>query len=233
MKSYRSAATGPSPADPAGLHVPVATGSATVDGTAFSANVARFARVLRRAGLDVEPGQTATFLRALALLGFDCRSDVRAAGRAIFVRRREDVAVYEAAFDLFWRRPGAGAGPDRRLPRLTQRRRREGAGELPAGAAAEPGGERLLVVQPGSASAHEVLRTADFASLTPSEARDAQAMLEALRPRLPRRPSRRNRVGRSGHRPATRRMLRRAIATGGEALHWHWLRRTSRPRRSI
>ena len=60
--------------------------------------------MLRRAGMDVDSGQTATFARALTLLGLDRRGDVRAAGRAIFVRRREDVRLYEAAFDLFWRR---------------------------------------------------------------------------------------------------------------------------------
>ncbi len=200
-----------------------------MDGVAFSANVAKFARVLRRAGLEVEPGQTATFLRALARLGFNRRSDVRAAGRAIFVRRREDVATYEAAFDLFWRRHGAGTEPEGRLPRLAQRRSPEGSGDLPP----EPGSsdeESIVLVRPRSASPSEVLRAADFASLTPAEARDAEAMLEALRPRLPRRPSRRSRVGRTGHRPASRRMLRRALGTAGEALHWRWLRRTSRPR---
>ena len=43
--------------------------------------------------MDVYSGQIATFARALTLLGFDRRDDVRAAGRAIFVRRREDGAV--------------------------------------------------------------------------------------------------------------------------------------------
>ena len=64
-------------------------GPAPVDGEVLLANVTRFGRLLRRAGLDVDSGQTATFLRALTLLGFDRRADVRAAGRAIFVRRRE------------------------------------------------------------------------------------------------------------------------------------------------
>jgi uncharacterized protein with von Willebrand factor type A (vWA) domain len=37
-------------------------------------------------------------------------------------------------------------------------------------------------------------------------------------------------VARSGHRPATRFMLRGAVAGGGETLRWKWLRRASRPR---
>ncbi|MBA2457668.1 MAG: VWA domain-containing protein [Gemmatimonadales bacterium] len=199
-----------------------------MDGATFTANAMRFGRLLRRAGLEVEPGQTATFLRALTLLGFDRRGDVRAAGRAIFVRRREDRPLYDAAFDLFWRRRGTG-GLDGRLPRLRQEGR-------PASLAAAPESEgdealeTVPAVRPDAASEREALRTTDFASLTPAEARDAQAMLEALRPRLPVRRARRSRLDRAGHRPAMRTMLRRSLASGGEPMRWRWLRRTVRVR---
>jgi uncharacterized protein with von Willebrand factor type A (vWA) domain len=198
-----------------------------VDGPVFVANVMRFARLLRRAGLEVESGQTATFLRALTLLGLDRRADVRAAGRAIFVRRRDDQSLYEAAFDLFWRRRGPASELSSRLPRIRQDHRGP-AGE--AGTEDAFPDEVLPAVSPAGSSAREILRRADFAALTPEEARDAQAMLEALRPRLPVRSARRSRSGRRGHRPAARTMLRHALATGGEALRWRWLRRTVRPR---
>jgi uncharacterized protein with von Willebrand factor type A (vWA) domain len=202
-----------------------------VDGEVLLANVTRFGRLLRRAGLDVDSGQTATFLRALTLLGFDRRADVRAAGRAIFVRRREDGRFYEAAFDLFWRRRGGSSEMSDRLPRLRQDERREQPAD-PGRPEGDTASEEELVatVRPAAASLREELRTADFATLTPDEARDAQAMLEALRPRLPTRRARRSRSARSGHRPAARAMLRRAMSTGGEALRWRWLRRTERPR---
>src|SRR5947199_2790090 len=80
------------------------------------------------------------------------------------------------------------------------------------------------------ASREERLRTADFADLTPEETRDAAAMLAALRPAPPLRPSRRRRRDRAGGRLAARIMLRRALAAGGEPLDWRWLRRKSRPR---
>ncbi len=189
----------------------------------------RFGRLLRRAGLDVESGQTATFARSLTLLGFGRRADVRAAGRAIFVRRREEARLYEAAFDLFWRRSGP-AGASDRLPRLRQDERRERPADPAAAETAGDEADPLASVRPGGASLTETLRTADFAGLSAAEARDAMAMLESLRPRLPVRRARRNRLGRSGHRPAARAMLRRALSTGGEALRWRWLRRTVRPR---
>jgi hypothetical protein len=72
---------------------------------------------------------------------------------------------------------------------------------------------------------------ADFASLTAAEAADAMAMLDALRPRLPTRPSRRWLVDRRrGYRPARSRMLRAALRTAGEPVVWRWLTHPRRPR---
>jgi uncharacterized protein with von Willebrand factor type A (vWA) domain len=198
--------------------------------SAFTANVVEFGRLLRRAGLDVDPGQTATFLRSLSLLGLDDRNDVRVAGRLIFVRRAEDRAVYDAAFDLFWRRTGGPSALNQQLPRIRQSEQRQSF----SGSAHESesaGSEELVVtVHAPAASSRELLRTVDFAALTPAESRDAQAMLAALRPRLSMRRGRRSRLERSGHRPATRHMLRGASASGGETLRWRWLRRAPRPR---
>jgi len=219
------------PGLPHSLAVETPFGPAPVSGEVLLANVSRFGRLLRRAGLDADGGQTASFARALTLLGFDRRFDVRAAGRAIFVRRREDVRLYEAAFDLFWRpRTGAGGVSDR-LPRIRQDERRERLAE-PTDPDEDPSSAQDLIaaVRPGASSLTERLRNADFGTLSPDEARDAAAMLEALRPRLPVRRARRSRAGRSGHRPAARAMLRHALSTGGEALHWRWLRRLERPR---
>ncbi len=137
---------------PPRLPVETALGPRVVDGDILLANALRFGRILRRAGLEVEPGQTATFVRALAILGVDRRGDVRAAGRAIFVRRREDRAVYEAAFDLFWRRRGGGSAPDVALPRLRQER-----GGAPGSPQPErdgrPAEETVAAVRPEAASA--------------------------------------------------------------------------------
>src|SRR5207245_10829443 len=80
------------------------------------------------------------------------------------------------------------------------------------------------------ASVHERLRTADFADLTRAEAREAAAMLAALRPHLPLRPSRRPRPASSGGRLAARLMLRTSLATGGEPPAGRFWARATRPR---
>ena len=200
------------------------------DGDVITANVVEFGRVLRRAGIAVDPGQTATFLRALTVLGMDDRGDVRVAGRTTYVRRKEDQPIFDAAFDLFWRRPGGASRLEGQLPRIRQSEDRNDA----TGSLGSSHPERLeapvATVRAGAATSREVLRSVDFAALTPEESRDAEAMLAALRPRLPMRRGRRSRRERSGHRPASRYMLRATLANGGESLRWKWLRRVPRPR---
>jgi uncharacterized protein len=195
----------------------------------FTANVMQFGRLLRRVGLEVDPGQTATFLRALTLLGLGSRRDVRVAGRTIFVRRAEDRPLYDAAFDLFWRRASGTSSLGGQLPRIRQSEDRSPL----SGQSREPNSDEadvIAAVRSRTASSRELLRTIDFAAMSAEESRDAQAMLEALRPRLPLRRARRYRLDRTGTRPATRSMLRGALASGGEGLRWRWLRRTERPR---
>ena len=62
-----------------------------------------FAEALRRAGLSVGVADTLDFVRALELLDISRRADVRAASRAVFVRRHEDAARHDAVFDAYWR----------------------------------------------------------------------------------------------------------------------------------
>ncbi len=197
---------------------------------ALAANIVLFGRLLRRVGLAVDLGQTYDFVRVLNLVGVGHKGVVKAAARTIFVRRREEQATFDAAFELFWRRPSRLSALAPQLPRIRQTEPR-GLGVTPAD---EPTtmGEVGIAIAPAvvQASAREVLRRADFAELTSAEVRDAQAMIAALRPRLPLRRTRRGVIDRAGTRPAARAMLRRALATGGQPLVWRWLRRASRPR---
>lgn len=196
----------------------------------LAANLVAFGRVLRRAGLEVTPESTRLFGAAIETLGFDRKSQVRAAGRAIYVHRREDRAVYDRAFGLFWRRYGV-TSDDLALPRLKQDRI-----EPPTFPAAPPPGAGDVDAVPASAvpaltSEAERLKRADFATLTAAEMRDALGLLAALRPSLPRRPSRRWALRRHrGRRPALARMLRAALGTEGEPVRWRWLAHPTRPR---
>jgi len=193
-------------------------------------NLVAFGRLLKRLGLQVSPGSTETFAAAIEALQFDRKAEIRAAGRAIYTRRREDRDLFDRAFALFWRRHGETESA-LVLPRLRQDRGRPPA--FPAALPPSTGSVEPVMTKPevSVASGAERLRHADFAALTGAEARDALAMLARLRPRLPHRPSRRWLAGRHrGGRPARSRMLRSSLSTLGEPIRWRWLRHPRRPR---
>ena len=196
----------------------------------IAANLVSFGRLLRRVGLPVTPGATETFAQAILLLGFDRKRQVRAAGRAVYVRRREDRDLFDRTFELFWRRH-ANPGDAPLLPKIRQDNRKPPT--FPASIPDVSGTvERVpATAEKAIASSAEQLKHADFASLTPAEARDAYAMLARLKPSLPTRPSRRWAVSkRRGRRPAGAKMLRAALSTVAEPVRWWWLQHPRRPR---
>ncbi len=75
-----------------------------VSGGAFFWNALLFTRALRAAGITTDIGAAIDYSRALTLVDIGDREQVRAAGAAIFVRRRDEVPVYDEVFARFWQR---------------------------------------------------------------------------------------------------------------------------------
>jgi uncharacterized protein with von Willebrand factor type A (vWA) domain len=73
----------------------------------------------------------------------------------------------------------------------------------------------------------------EFDRMSASELRDAERLIDLLRPRLETRLTRRYEHHPHGRRPAPRAMLRRNLATGGDMVEWVWRRRVRRPRTII
>ena len=75
---------------------------AVVSGSSFFWNALLFTRALRSAGITTDVGGAIDYSRALTLIDIGDREQVRACGMAIFVRRRDEVAVYDEVFGRFW-----------------------------------------------------------------------------------------------------------------------------------
>ncbi len=125
-----------------------------VSGGAFFWNALLFTRALRSAGLTTHVGAAIDYSRALTLIDIGEREQVRAAGLSIFVRRRDEVPVYDEVFARFWQRhelaieappmdleaPAIGAREDRAAGEIRQADE-AAADALATGAAAEAEGE--------------------------------------------------------------------------------------------
>ncbi|MCY4581869.1 MAG: hypothetical protein OXE50_03570, partial [Chloroflexi bacterium] len=66
-------------------------------------NLLLFGRLLRRLGLDVHVGRMLDAIRVLEDIGLEHRGDVRAALRTLLVHRKDDLPLFDEAFDVFWR----------------------------------------------------------------------------------------------------------------------------------
>src|ERR1700688_2051238 len=71
----------------------------------FARNVVHFVRLLRAAGLPMSPAHAVDALAALRLVDIGRRDDVLAALAAILVCAPDERALFDAAFDVFWRDP--------------------------------------------------------------------------------------------------------------------------------
>ena len=203
-------------------------------------NLLLFGRLLRRLGLDVHAGRMLDAVRVLEQIGIKRRGDVRAALRALLVHRKDDLPLFDEAFDVFWRQRKDGSTTmDLRSLGEQRRFRRPSAGPPAPGSdpddSAEPadpdeGFDRIDLTR--TFSAREVLRSRDFAEFTPEEMSRARQMMAALRWSPGYRHTRRKEPGR-GSGLDVRRTLRRNARFGGEIVRLETRRRKEKPRRLV
>jgi uncharacterized protein with von Willebrand factor type A (vWA) domain len=222
-----------------------------VSGSAFFWNAMLFTRALRAAGLRTDLGAAIDYSRALTLIDIGEREQVHAAGLALFVRRRDELPVYDEVFARFWRRyelaieppdldlelpwdESAGDGGRMAVLRQGEETEREASASVviedQAADLASPSDLRDEASAPASWSESERLFHKPFERMSPGELRDAERLVDGLRPRLEMRRSRRHGLHRHGRRLAARQMFRRNLQSGGDLAEWLWRRPLLRPR---
>jgi uncharacterized protein len=190
-----------------------------------------FAGVLRAGGVRVGTGEVEAALRALGAVDATSRADARLALRAVLCSRREDLAVFDAAWAVVFgtldelggfEPPPPVSSPA--LPRVAAPFADDRPGAL----------EREPVVRPAPFSDVELLHDKDFAQYTDAERAAARVLIVALARRGPRRRSRRLRAVRHrGARPDLGRTVRASLHTDGEPLDRRWRDHATAPRKLV
>ncbi len=180
-----------------------------------------FGRFLRALGLEVGPGQIITLGEALNYINITNRQEFFYAARAILVSRREDLPIFDLAFEYFWRpRQNPLLIPVEVNPELVRRQLRMPPAEMfrPADEKSpERRRDELVVLEKQlTYSPVEVLRKKNFEAFTWEEVQQAKALLKTLVWRISPRRTRRYRPGRDQRHPDFRRLLRRNLRHGGE-----------------
>lgn len=190
-----------------------------------------FARCLRAEEMAVTTDSVALFVSALSELDPVDRDSLYWAGRAVFVKRPEDVDTFDRIFRSVWlhQPPETGPAPmavdemvgvdDKQAPETEDEAQRSHRAPT-------------TVVR---FSPLEILRNKDFGEYTAADFADAQRLMARFRAPATMRRSRRQgpATSRRHTKPDMRATLRRALSTGGEPLRRAWYAPTLQPRRLV
>jgi uncharacterized protein with von Willebrand factor type A (vWA) domain len=189
--------------------------------------------------MDIGPERQMDLVRALGAVDIGSRTDVHNAARAVLVSRKEDLLLFDAAFDRFW--AAHTEMPKKSFVSVS--------GELPPQA-----NPIFLPPSPDTRSKNErrpddnpenqpppvievtatysdraVLREKDFAEMTPEELYEVKHLMADFVWRLGERRTRRFRRG-GDDRLDMRRTVRRNLRYGGEIIRWAHRQPAFKPR---
>jgi uncharacterized protein with von Willebrand factor type A (vWA) domain len=178
-----------------------------------------------------------TAAQALECVDLRRRADVHVALRAALVSRREDLALFDHAFGLFFREGEPASRAESPVDHPTAASPRSPELDTPAEertpglrapdwtrSRVEPGpdGPPAETVLAATYSTVEVLRHKDFEKMTPAEVEATRRLMQALAVAVARRRSRRLRRSATGHQLDLRRLMRLNLREGGEMVRLAW-----------
>jgi uncharacterized protein with von Willebrand factor type A (vWA) domain len=197
-------------------------------------NIVIFARLLRHLGINVSATQVHDFLQAFEFLDAGERSQVKEAARSLFVTRREDLQLFDQAFDWFWkrrdyspeaRRAGALVTPAFVKPPPPARFLPTEVAPLDEQTMPQKG--KIVTIQ--TYSNQETLRRKDFGAFSRSEVEEAKKLMRHLPWRTGERATRRMIRGGDEFFDA-RATMRRNLKYGGELVEPAWKQIRYKPR---
>ncbi len=195
-----------------------------------SARIAAFAGHLRAVGLSAGPDNALTFTEALAELGAGDPRSIYWAGRLSFVKRVEEVDLYDQAFASFIE--GGEEAPARESAESdVAQGGREASTSADAAAMTQDADDAAASVS--LASSVEILKSKSFDQVSADEMTVLNRVIETIAAAPPERVTRRMRPAPTGHALDLRRMLADAMRTEGEPVTRRWQSRKTKPRRVV
>ncbi len=233
--------------------------SGSTTGAVLTRNLVVLTRVLRASGIAVDPGQGIDLQRAVERIDCTDWQQFYLAARAIFVRRLEDIAIFDRAYAYFWRDLGRadviptpsviGTDESEELPPLQVDETFDQQLEAPnplvdstttrldAGPIENIEGEDGMDIPATEEpipirtySRSETLRQQSFEHFTHSELEAAREILKRMRWQVGSRALRRMRVGSRGRQLDLRSMVQRSLRSAGEIASLRWRVPKTKPR---
>jgi uncharacterized protein with von Willebrand factor type A (vWA) domain len=193
---------------------------------AFLRSLVSLGRALRAGGAEVGTGRTIEAARALDAVGLGDRRDVYFALRQTLIGHYDELELFDRIYDAWLEGNPTASIPERRSDASVKTRRKEQPGD--GGGQTDAADTRAL-----GASAVEVLRRRDFASLNDDELSELRRLLVEVGRVRPQRTSRRLRSRRRGERLDLRGVVRRSMRSGGELFELPMRTRKIVPRKLV
>lgn len=201
-------------------------------------NLVLFGRLLRRLGIDVNPSRMIDLVHALDYINIANRSDFYHTSRTLLVHQKDQLPLFDRAFDLFWRKHSDsffevdlfGGFKKEREPELEliQQAVEEAIQDQSQEDQPEESLQELVeIVQ--TYSDREQLHEKDFGSLTEEEINQVRQFMSEMVWQLGHRRTRRFHPGHSV-RLDLRRLVRRNLRYGGEFLELPTQKQKTKPR---
>jgi len=186
-------------------------------------NVLLFGRLCKMLGMAITPTSMIEVAQAIDLIELGHKADFYFTLRALMVRHQRDLALFDQAFRAFWKTPGIfGPALNPPLPKEWSSQRKmqflPPLDTTPASPLSPEDSTRLIAVIP-THSTLEVLRTKNFADMSPQELNAAKWLMKHLAWSLGQRETRRFTAGK-GRTIDIRRAFRHNMRYAGEML---WL----------
>jgi len=201
---------------------------AALSGQGTVANVIAFSRVLKELGIKIGLSQVMDTTRALEFVDIGSREDFHAALRSNLVADKEEMAVFERAFEFFWRAraPGEMLTEASDIPSFPSgdAEQEQGSGESTeellaslSGAEAGRDGDAEQISIP-TYSPSESLSKKDFSDLGIEESRAMSRAILLIATKIATQMSRRKKRATKGDEVDPRSTLRKSIKYGGEVV---------------
>jgi hypothetical protein len=193
-------------------------------------NMVLFGRLLRALGIAVTSTQILDLVGGLDYIDIGQRRDFKNTARTVLVNKFEQIPLFDQAFDLFWQARAQGELVEMELGNLIRKSNEKPEELLPAAESGKKGDSEHESEEPEietvyTYSAREMLRTKDFADLTPDELTEIKQMMAAMQWKLEQRRTRRKSPAAKGTVLDLRRTIRHNLRYGGEPLQLAWRQR--------
>jgi uncharacterized protein with von Willebrand factor type A (vWA) domain len=145
-------------------------------------NCVLFGRMLRVLGVEIRPTQMVDLVNSLNYIEIGRRQDFKNSARAILINQREQLPLFDEAFDLFWQAHSQGTLLEINMGSLLRKNQQQQLQLIserpsPAGNEGEESNQEPEIDRIFTYSAQEILRQKDFAELDDEEMAAVKRMM--------------------------------------------------------